>query len=334
MKIANKYLGLILGVLVLVLLYTIQIYLPANDNGLEQTFIIQKGDSVSKIAANLKKVDLIRNDFLFKIYVELEGARANLKSGRYILSPTMSLSRIAQKIIKGDTNDLSITIIEGWDKYDIANYLENQNLFSRNDFLYSINDPNIESLQNLSVLQDKPITASLEGYLFPDTYKIGNDFGAQTIINKAISNLDKKIDNQTRQDIIKQHKTIFEIITMASMIEKEVKTKADKEIVSGILWKRLRAGMPLQVDATINYFTKKQTTDITHDDLSTDSPYNTYLHVGLPIGPISNPGLDSILAAAYPKESKYWYYLSTPDGTTIFSKTLSEHNIARAKYLK
>ena len=121
---------------------------------------------------------------------------------------------------------------------------------------------------------------------------------------------------------------------MASLIEKEVKTPEDKKIVSGILWKRLENSIPLQVDATISYITGKKGDSVSIEETKIDSPYNTYKYKGLPLGPISNPGLESIIASIYPENSDYWYYLSTPEGKTIFSKTLEEHNIAKAKYLK
>ena len=146
-------------------------------------------------------------------------------------------------------------------------------------------------------------------------------------------NFDKKLTTDLREEIQKQGKTIFEIVTMASLIEKEVREKEDKEIVSGILWKRLKNNIPLQVDATISYITGKQTTKISREETQIDSPYNTYKYLGLPIGPICNPGIDSIKAAIYPKNSQHWYYLSTSEGKTIFSETLEEHNLAKAKYL-
>ena len=118
------------------------------------------------------------------------------------------------------------------------------------------------------------------------------------------------------------------------MLEEEVKTIEDKKIVSGILWKRLKIGMPLQVDATILYALGNEPRWLTYDDLKIDSFYNTYKYVGLPPGPIANPGLDSIMAAIYPQESGYWYYLSAPDGKTYFSQTLEEHNLKKVKYLK
>jgi len=153
---------------------------------------------------------------------------------------------------------------------------------------------------------------NLEGFLFPDTYQFPLRISGEEVVKKMRDNFEKKLTPELREEIEKQGKTIFEIITMASLIEKEVKTKEEKELASGILWKRLEIGMPLQADAAPE----------------------TYERQGLPEKPICNPGLESILAAVYPKSSGYWYYLSTPEGETIFSKTLEEHNYAKSKYLR
>ncbi len=183
-------------------------------------------------------------------------------------------------------------------------------------------------------MKDKPKNLNLEGYIFPDTYEIRKEENLEEIIIKTLQNLDSKLTKDIREDIDQQKRTIFEIITMASMIEKEVRTLEDKKIVSGILWKRLENNMPLQVDATIFYITGKKGTAISIEELKIDSLYNTYKYMGLPLGPICNPGLESIISAVYPEASDFWFYLSTPEGETIFSKTLKEHNIAKAKYLK
>ena len=148
------------------------------------------------------------------------------------------------------------------------------------------------------------------------------------------ANFEKKLTPDLRAKIEEQGKTIFEIITMASIIEKEVITLEDKKLVSGILWKRIGIGMPLQSCATISYITGKKTTKVSVEETQIDSPYNTYKYAGLPIGPICNPGMDSIIAAIEPEQSPYWYHLSTLEGETIFSRTFEEHNIAKAKYLK
>jgi UPF0755 protein len=139
---------------------------------------------------------------------------------------------------------------------------------------------------------------------------------------------------EIKEEIERQGKSIFDIITMASLLEKEVRTEEDKKIVAGILWKRMEIGMPLQVDATIAYITGKNSTRISKEETKIDSPYNTYKYKGLPLGPICNPGFESIFASLYYEDSDYLYYLSTPEGETIFSKTLEEHNIAKGKYLK
>ena len=187
---------------------------------------------------------------------------------------------------------------------------------------------------DFSFLSDKPKNLSLEGYLFPDTYEVKKGAGSEDIIKKILNNFDKKLNSDLRTEIKNQGKSIFEIITIASLIEKEVRTFEDKKLVSGVLWKRLESNMPLQVDATIAYITEKKTTKVLKTDTQIDSLYNAYKYSGLPLGPICNPGIESIKAAIYPENSEYWYYLSTPEGETIFSRTLEEHNIAKAKYLK
>ena len=174
---------------------------------------------------------------------------------------------------------------------------------------------------------------SKEGFLFPDTYLV--DYGASLdeIISQIESNFDSKLDPYL-EAIQEKGLSLEEIITMASLIEKEVQTKEDKEMVSGIFWKRVKAGVPLQSCASIAYIKGVPQWRYSFEDTRIESPYNTYLYYGLPPGPISNPGLDSIEAAIYPKDSLYWYYLSTLEGETIYSRTLDEHNAATAKYLR
>ena len=180
-------------------------------------------------------------------------------------------------------------------------------------------------------LKDKPEDTSLEGFLFPDTYEISGGINCDDFIITMLSNFERKITPELKNQMQKKEKSVFEIITMASMLEKEVRTLNDKKIASGILWKRIEVGMPLQLDATINYITGKSDPAVAIKDTKIDSPYNTYKYKGLPKGPISNPGMDSIIAAINPEDSPYWFYLS--DGRTIFSKTFEEHTVNKAKYL-
>ncbi|MDD5221140.1 MAG: endolytic transglycosylase MltG [Candidatus Pacebacteria bacterium] len=325
----KKYVhGLILAIVFFVFLFLIQIYLPNSRSSEEYEFFIKKGESVSTIANNLKEEGLIRNESLFKGYAWITKNSSNLKSGRYILSKNLSLNDIVLMFVNAKTQGMEITLIEGWDQKDISEYFEKKHICTKKEFLDAMDNFS----EDIGILKDKPKNMDLEGYIFPDTYKLGDDFNLNSIIKKTVLNLDKKINEELRQEIEKRKKTIFEIITMASLIEKEVIAKKDKEIVSGILWKRLDSDMPLQVDATINYLSGKDI--IYKEDLGIDSLYNTYKYLGLPPGPICNPGLDSIIAAVYPQKTAYWYYLSRPDKTTVFSKTLKEHNIARARYIQ
>lgn len=282
-----------------------EIYLPKDPIAENRIFSVEKGQNLFQIGEDLEKEGLIKNRFFFDFYVITKGKAKQLQVGKYFLnSSTMSVAEIAKKIISGDVAKIVVTIPEGFTVKQIEEKL------------------------NLKLPEE-----NLEGFLFPDTYYFPIDVTGEEVVKIMRNNFEKKIA-PLKAEIEKQGKTIFEIVTMASLIEKEVKTKEDRELVSGILWKRLENNIPLQVDATITYITGKKTSKISKEETQIDSPYNTYKYLGLPIGPISNPGLESILAALYPKDSEYWYYLSTPEGETIFSKTLEEHNLAKAKYLK
>ncbi len=268
-------------------------------------FSVEKGQSLFQIAKNLEEEGLIKNRFFFDAYVSLKGAQRGLKAGKYEINPSESCAKIAEKIISGDTAKMIVTIPEGF------------------------RVKQIEERLNLKLPGE-----NLEGFLFPDTYQFPIGVNGEEVVAKMKENFDKKLVADLREEIEKQGKTIFEIVTMASLIEKEVIGKEDKEIVSGILWKRLKIGMPLQVDATIAYITGKKTTEISREETKIDSPYNTYRYLGLPPGPICNPGLESIITAVYPKISDNWYYLSSSEGETYFSKNLEEHNIKKVKYLE
>jgi UPF0755 protein len=280
------------------------IFFPKDKISGEKIFIIEKGKGIFQIGKNLEKEGLIKNRIFFFVYLFLIGKEKNLQAGKYYLSSSMNIPQIAQKIIKGEIAKIKVTIPEGFTVKQIEEKL------------------------GLKLPGE-----NLEGFLFPDTYEFSIDVSGEEVVKKMKENFERKI-SPYKEEIEKKGKKLEEIVIVASLIEKEVKTKEDKELVSGILWKRLENGIPLQVDATITYITGKKTTKIPLEDLQIDSPYNTYKYKGLPPGPICNPGLESILAALYPKDSEYWYYLSNLEGKTIFSKTLTEHNLAKEKYLK
>jgi len=327
--------------------FSVGFFMPVQPGSQETVdFLIQRGEGAKEISIKLKNDGLIRWSSIFRIYVLVRQEQKNLKAGSYSLSKSMSLAEIAEKFIGGDIIKNEITIIEGWNLRDIGWHFENRGMFMAEELFEIAGFPasaydsegDFPLPKDFSgefvFLEDKPKDIGLEGYLFPDTYEFFSESNLEEIVEKILVNFEQKLTLELRWEIETQGKTIFEIITAASLLEKEVRTLEDKKIVSGILWERLKLGVPLQMDATITYITGKRSVKVLKEETQIDSLYNTYKYKGLPLGPIANPGLESIEAAIYPEESDYFYYLSTPEGETIFSKTLEEHNQAKVKYLK
>ncbi|MFA6551827.1 MAG: endolytic transglycosylase MltG, partial [Patescibacteria group bacterium] len=232
----------------------------------------------------------------------------------------------------------TIKILEGWNIKEIGEYLEKNKIVKAEDFI-TLTKPAPGSCFSLascqvSILADIPAGATLEGYLFPDTYRIFKNATAEDIVAKMLKNFDNKLTAEMRADIKKQGKSLPDIIILASIIEKEVPRPEDMKKIAGIFYQRLKINMALQSDATINFITNKGTTRPSADDLQINSPYNTYKNPGLPPGPISNPGIEAIKAAIYPQAGDYFYFLTTPEGQVIYSRTYAEHLAAKYKYYK
>lgn len=304
-----------------------------------QIIEIAPGLGSRKIGAILRDAGIIESKWAFVTYVSLRGEASSLKPGSYSFN-NATIPAIARALVKGSANEETITIPEGWSLDDIARYLDAHYLVKKTDFENAA-IKNANSLRaNFPFLAEIPLDSGLEGYLFPDTYRIHTPADSRDIVRKMLENFDRKVIAGFRDEVKRRKKSLFEIITLASLIEEEVISPEDRALVAGILLKRLELGIPLQVDATVLY-AKRQAgllmgdkNTLTRDDLLINSPYNTYRRKGLPRGPIANPGLSAIRAALFPAASPYLYYLSTPDGRTIFSHTLDEHNIAKAKYLR
>lgn len=322
------FFGLLIAI-VAIFIYT-NLFWPLNAaaSNIRIDFTVNKGDTANDVSLALKNARVIKNSRLFVYYVYFLGKQDDLQAGQYELSPAMNIVGIARRITKGDIKTHTIKIIEGWNIKDIAAYLEDIGICKKEEFLELTNKNYSETF---SFLSDKPKTADLEGYIFPDSYLIRPGTEVEDILIKVLMNLDKQLTPDLRAEIVKQKKSVFEIITMASLIEREVKSLKDKKIVSGILWKRMKIGMPLQVDATVAYILDRVPTI---EDLKIESPYNTYTNYGLPKGPIANPGIDSIIAAIYPTKTDHLYYISSPSGKTIFSKTFKDHQEAIDEHLK
>jgi len=292
-----------------------QINTPLSVNAKEQIFVIDSGQGLKEVTQNLYEADLIRSKTWFNGYVMYKGWTAQLQAGEYVLSSVLNIRQISSKIVNGDalSNEIRVTIPEGFTLRQIDARLSSIGLISPGQLL------------------EKP---ELEGYLFPDTYNFDKNDNLEDIIVTMMDNFDQKLDKDLVAEIERQGKTIDDIIIMASIIEKELPKYDEMRIISGIFWKRLSINYPLQSCATIAYILNVDKWIYSIEDTKIDSPYNTYKNIGLPPGPINNPGLLSIKAAIYPIYTDYNFFLSAPSGETIFSRTFEEHNENKYKYLK
>lgn len=312
-----------------------QINFPLDKQSQTQEFIILPGQSAQEISQNLKDQNLIRNTLWFEIYLWLTDQRSQLKAGTYHLSSHQNIPEIVAvlSLMPSPQPSTNVTLPEGFNVQQIAERLEKQEVIDQNMFLQEIQAIS-KYQQDYDFLEGLLPDASLSGFLFPDTYDFYKNSEQELVVRKILDNFDQKLDEKLRQDIKAQSKTIFEIITMASIIEKEVISDQDRALVSGIFWQRLADEYPLESCATIAYVLGLNKWRYSDLDLQVDSTYNTYKNKGLPPGPICNPGLSAIKAAIYPQKSDYYYFLSAPDGQTIFSKTHKEHMMNKLKYLK
>ncbi len=303
-------------------------------------FNIEKGQGARAIASNLKGEGIISNTLFFNYYVLQDKSANSLQAGKYELSPSMTIRQIAAKFKEGDVvadPGIKITIPEGYKTSEIEELLISSGFLFKESELQEavgISAPLAREIFGLGFLSDLPPRATIDGFLFPDTYFFEQDSQLNSIVGKMLLNFNEKIPDATRVKIKARGKNLYEVVIMASLLEKEVRTLEDMKLVSGVLWKRMEIGMPLQVDATLAYITGNKTGEITNEDKLIDSPYNTYKYRGLPPTPIANPGLNAITAAIEPEVSNYLYYLSAPGGETVFSETLEEHNENKAKYLR
>lgn len=304
-----------------------QVYYSHKNNSSVKMFLVEKGEGVSDIAIRLKQEGFISGKIYFYYYLKSHNLWGKIYPGEYQISQSMTIGEIARKITNPQEKFIRITFPEGFDFRQMAQKLDENGLPGDN-FLKIVQNP-----QNLkkrySYLSEENVL-SLEGYLFPDTYFFKSDVSAENIIGRMLDNFDAKLNQELRDEIKNQNKNVKEIVIMASILEMEVKTKKDRELVSGIFWKRIKEDMLLQSDITLTYATGEKKEKYSLSDIETDSPYNTYKFAGLPPGPINNPGEEAIEAAVYPENSEYFYFLSNPKtGETIFSKTYPEHLIKK-----
>lgn len=293
--------------------------------------VITKGKSAEGVGNLLKEQGLIKNPLAFKLYVQLKGKSENIQAGEYRLSPNLSLSQIVDELLKGPSQ-LWVTIPEGLRKEEIVER-----------FITGLEmDTSRATVFRKEFLEDPQ---GVEGYLFPDTYLLPRDVSANAVVKRMREVFDKMLTEEEKQTLSKGEYSLGEIVTLASIIERETKADSERPVVAGILYNRLSIGMGLQVDASLQYAVansklKKQNLKLekfweplTKEDLQVESPYNTYKYRGLPPGAIASPGASSLKAAIFPQKTDYLYYLHDPEGNIHFATTLAGHNENVRKYL-
>lgn len=292
---------------------------PLKPGSVQRGFAINQGDSLSSIALRLEKNGFIRNHYAFMASAYLQNLNHRLRAGNFQLSAALSTPDIIQKLAQGGTREYWLKIIDGSRVEEIAP---------------SFTDTEISPVQFIA--QSK----SLEGYLFPDSYLIPFDYTIDQVHSLINRNFSTKFAAAQLQ-ATNTGMTDRDIVTFASIIEREARTLESKQMVAGILLNRLHAGMPLQVDATVqyvrdnyikngNYWQPLKANDINN----ISSPFNTYKNTGLTPSPICSPGYNSLYAAFHPTDSDYFFYISDPNGVMHYAKTLDEHNLNIAKYLR
>lgn len=281
-------------------------------------FVVARGAGGKEISADLARQNLIHSPTGFYLLIKLLGIETRLQAGDFRLNKSMDAKTIALELTHGML-DSWVTTLEGWRNEEIATQLT----------------------KDMDIPEDQFLQYAKEGYMFPDTYLVPLDATGAAVAKMFLDNFNQKVTPAMREDAKKNGLSFAQTITLASLIEREGRTDGDRPVIAGILLNRIKEGMPLQVDATLQYALGYQPfaktwwkNGLTNEDKKVASLYNTYLHVGLPPAPIANPGIASIKAAIYPTATDYFYYLHDESGNVHYAKTLEEHNANVRKYLQ
>jgi UPF0755 protein len=293
----------------LLVLFGLYSFSAPNTDTSKKVFVINQGEGLMTIATRLEKLNFIHNRYAFVIYSRLSGLNTKIKAGTFYLTTAEKLPDITLKITKGGSTDYWLKIIPGMRIEEFS--------------------PSAEFTAQ---------AAEYEGQYFPDSYLLPKYFVVPQILDLILFNFEEKLETAKAGKTTTLNDS--QVLILASLLEREAKTLADKKIIAGIIQNRLEVGMALQIDATVQYardsLTKpdKYWKPITKADLSIVSPYNTYKNRGLPPAPICNPGLDSLTAAYHPTDNDYVYYVNDSQGTIHYAKTLADHNANVAKYIR
>jgi UPF0755 protein len=313
--------------------------LQPTEPGEEVRFVIERGSHSSRIAEDLEAQGLIRDAKVFRLYLRYKGEGTRFQAGEYLLRPGMELDEMIEKFNNGDIFREPVrrlTIPEGRTLEQITDMLSQSGIIDRTVFRRLLADPSLyDGTLAAQIPPDRAYKQPLEGYIFPITYEFPVSWTSEQIVVHMLEELERQLDNlpaDWREQLDKLNLSFHDVLTVASLIEREVVVDEERPIVAGVIYNRLKNNYPLQIDATVQYALDQPKERLLHEDLEVDSPYNTYKHVGLPPGPIASPGLASIEAALYPADTTYMFYVTKKDGSSehYFAETYEEHlaNIA------
>lgn len=314
-------LALILGA-VLVGFAANEIYFLRPAEGAETvTVVIPEGATQGEISALLANGRLVSSRVLFKLYTKWRGVDTQFQHGIFEIVRGTSIRKIVNQLTVSEADETTITVIEGWTIREMAAYLAEKTDVTAEAYKTSAEARAWQD--EFAFLDIKPSGHDLEGFLFPDTYRILKAASAEDVIRKQLITFERRVGEIAYDDLI-----------LASIVEREVRGEEDRRMVADLFKRRIEAGIGLQADSTVNYITGKNTPSISYEDTKIDSPYNTYKYRGLPPGPISNPGLESINAVRNPLPNDFFYFLTDAEGDVHYAKTLEEHNRNKSQYLQ
>jgi UPF0755 protein len=294
--------------------------------GAEVIITIPKGASLSQVGSILQEKGIISSGLVFKVVAFIRGEQRKIKAGDYALKTGSDAGDVLDQLISGKTFMVSLTIPEGYDMRQVADLFQQNGFMSKEDFLKLAQDPKF--MEELGIEG-----SSVEGYLFPDTYffRYSEKNDGKLMMKRMVQRFQGIYDKYVKATAEENHWTTIQVVTMASLIEKEARA-SEHALVSAVFHNRLRQNMKLQTDPTIIYGIKPMGAKITKEDKNRKHPYNTYQNFGLPPGPIANPGKESLIAAVNPAEVDYTYFVAKNDGSHEFNNNLSDHNNAVRRY--
>ncbi len=350
-RIRKRWVFLLVGLLLILAvpvilgyMYARDVYYPTVASGDLVSLEIAEGSSIDQVAKQLLAKELIDQPQFFKLYLRLSGSQADIQAGKFEIPQFISIADLSQRLGVAMRDQVILRFTEGWRREQMAEYVESK--YQTGEISFSGDQFSQLALHPTTALRQKlgsrlPAEASLQGFLFPDTYHIDRDATAEDVLARMIDTYIQKVGPQLQAGFVSQGLTEYQALILAAIVEREAFSGEERPIIARILLKRLQAGEILGTDATLQYalgYSEEEDRwwkqGITVQDLELDSPYNTRKVAGLPPAPICNPSIEAIKAVAEPASTPYLYYLHDQDGVVHYAETLSQHNANAARYLQ